>query len=169
MTTINDQRRQPPLPRGYVFLATVSPGTSPSEVASVSTSYGTLCSLCRHRRKYPTKKKTGIWAELERHLTEFITCQRHIGVLHTKEQVRVHNNIVISPQAYGFLGFLCTASERLIFISLFGVLRFSGYQPPNQGNRKLGHTLTPSHLLIATGSGVEIWIAFSGEAGTVAI
>lgn len=76
-------------------------------------------------------KKTGIWAELERHLTEFITCQRHIGVLHTMEQVRVHNNIVITPQAYGFLGFLCTASERLSFFPCFflfpGVLRFSGY------------------------------------------
>lgn len=89
----------------------------------------TLCSLCRQQRKYPPQKKTGTWAELERHLTEFITCQRHIGVLHTKEQVRVHNNIVISPQAYGFLGFLCTASERLILFFLFGVLRISGYQP----------------------------------------
>lgn len=140
-------------------------------MASGSTSDGTGHPLLplSSPKKIPYQKRLAPGQSLERHLTESITCQRHIGVLHTKEQVRVHNNIVISPQAYGFLGFLCTASERLIFIFLFGVLRSSGYQPPNQDNRKLGHTFTPYYLLIATGSGVEIWIAFSGEAGTVAI
>lgn len=54
------------------------------------------------------------------------------------------------------LGFPLYSERAFDFYFLFGVLRISGYQPPNQGNRKLGHTLTPHYLLIATGSGVEI-------------
>jgi len=75
-------------------------------------------------------KKTGIWAELERHLTVFITCQRHIGVLHTKEQVRVHNNICHLSTGIRVLGFPLYSERAFDFLSfsLFGVLWFSGYQ-----------------------------------------
>lgn len=106
----------------------------------------TLCSLCRPRRKQ-SPKKTGIWAELERHLTEFITCQRHNGVLHTKEQVRVHNNIVNSPQAYGFLGFLCTASERLIFIYCS---EFCGFQDTNHQTKATASSVSHSLHIISS-------------------
>lgn len=61
------------------------------------------------------------------------------------------------------LGFPLYSERAFDFYFLFGVLRSSGYQPPNQGNRKLGHTLTPYYLLIATGSGVEIWICIFGR------
>lgn len=147
MTTINSQRRQPSLPRGHVFLATVSHGTPRSKKASGGNLLWDISPLLplSSPKKIPPKK-TGIWAELERHLTVFITCQRHIGVLHTKEQVRVQTTFVISPQAYGFLGFLCTASERLIFYFLVRSFVVFRIPTPNQGNRKLGHTFTPSHI-----------------------
>lgn len=80
-------------------------------------------------KKIPSKK-TGIRTELERHLTEFITCQRHIGVLHTKEQVRVHNNICHLSTGIRVLGFPLY-SERafdFIFFPCPEFLRFSGYQ-----------------------------------------
>jgi hypothetical protein len=77
-----------------------------------------------------TSKNTGIREELERHLTEFITCQRHIGVLHTKEQVRVHNNIChLSTQAYGFLGFSLYSERAFDFVfRFFSYSEFSVFQ-----------------------------------------
>ena len=80
-------------------------------------------------------KKTGIWAELERHLTVFITCQRHIGVLHTKEQVRVHNNICHLSTGIRVLGFPLY-SERAFDFLLFLVRSSVVFQDTNTKPRQ---------------------------------